>query len=138
MWKKGNVQFNWPKLFQAFSVILSLIFFHNCIHSIISTCKNYAYWCNILTFRALLKEGKAYHYPCYSCGSRNQPIIAHKSCKNYAYWCNILTFRALLKEGKAYHYPCYSCGSRNQPIIAHKSGLRSSSAYHHFIAFKVL
>ena len=33
--KLGNVQFNWPKLFQAFSVILSLIFFHKCIHSII-------------------------------------------------------------------------------------------------------
>ena len=31
----GNVQFNWPKLFQAFSVTLSLIFFHNCINSII-------------------------------------------------------------------------------------------------------
>ena len=45
----------------------------------ISTCKNYAYWCNILTFRVLSKEGKAYHSPCYSCGSRNQPIIAHKS-----------------------------------------------------------
>ena len=31
----GNVQFNWPKLFQAFFVILSLICFHRCIHSII-------------------------------------------------------------------------------------------------------
>ena len=33
--KEGNVQFNWPKLFQAFSVILSLICFHNYIHLII-------------------------------------------------------------------------------------------------------
>ena len=26
----GNVQFNWPKLFQAFSAKFTLIFFHEC------------------------------------------------------------------------------------------------------------
>ena len=31
----GNVQLNWPKLFQAFSVNFTLIFFHECVHSII-------------------------------------------------------------------------------------------------------
>ena len=33
--KNGNVQFNWPKLFQAFSVKFTVIFFHKCVHSII-------------------------------------------------------------------------------------------------------
>ena len=31
----GNVELNWPKLFQAFSVKLTLIFYHECVHSII-------------------------------------------------------------------------------------------------------
>ena len=31
----GNVQFNWPKLFQAFSIKFTLILFHECVHSII-------------------------------------------------------------------------------------------------------
>ena len=31
----GNVEFNWPKLFQGFSVKFTLIVFHECIHSII-------------------------------------------------------------------------------------------------------
>ena len=31
----GNVQDNWPKLFQAFSVKFTLHFFHECVHSII-------------------------------------------------------------------------------------------------------
>ena len=41
----GNVQFNWPKLFQAFSAKFTLIFFMSVfIQSFhISTCKNYAY-----------------------------------------------------------------------------------------------
>ena len=32
---KGNVELNWPKLFQAFSVKFTLIFYHECVHSII-------------------------------------------------------------------------------------------------------
>ena len=41
----GNVQFNWPKLFQAFFVKFTVIFFMSVfIQSFhISTCKNYAY-----------------------------------------------------------------------------------------------
>ena len=31
----GNVQDNWPKLFQAFSVKFTLKIFHECVHSII-------------------------------------------------------------------------------------------------------
>ena len=31
----GNVQFNWPTLFQAFFVKFTVIFFHECVHSII-------------------------------------------------------------------------------------------------------
>ena len=31
----GNVELNWPKLFQAFSVKFTLIFYHECVHSII-------------------------------------------------------------------------------------------------------
>ena len=31
----GNVQFNWPKLFQAFFVKFTVNFFHACVHSII-------------------------------------------------------------------------------------------------------
>ena len=31
----GNVQLNWPKLFQAFSVNFTLIVFYECVHSII-------------------------------------------------------------------------------------------------------
>ena len=31
----GNVELNWPKLFQAFSVKFILIFYHECVHSII-------------------------------------------------------------------------------------------------------
>ena len=41
--KFGNVQFNWLKLFQAFSVKFTFIFFHECVHSIIPRqhmCKN--------------------------------------------------------------------------------------------------
>ena len=33
--KKGNVELPCPKLFQAFSVKFTLIFFHECVHSII-------------------------------------------------------------------------------------------------------
>ena len=42
---RGNVELNWPKLFQAFSVKLTLIFFMSAfIQSYhISTCKKYAY-----------------------------------------------------------------------------------------------
>ena len=32
---KGNVQDDWPKLFQAFSVKFTLNSFHECVHSII-------------------------------------------------------------------------------------------------------
>ena len=32
---QGNVQDAWPKLFQAFSVKFTLIFFHECVESII-------------------------------------------------------------------------------------------------------
>ena len=32
---RRNVQLYWPKLFQAFSVNFTLIFFHECVHSII-------------------------------------------------------------------------------------------------------
>ena len=31
----GNVELNWPKLFQAFFVKVTLIFYHQCVHSII-------------------------------------------------------------------------------------------------------
>ena len=31
----GNVELNWPKLFQAFSVKFTLIVYHECVHSII-------------------------------------------------------------------------------------------------------
>ena len=34
-WKFGNVELNWPKLFQAFFVKVTLIFYHQCVHSII-------------------------------------------------------------------------------------------------------
>ena len=30
-----NVELNWPKLFQAFSVKFTLMFYHECVHSII-------------------------------------------------------------------------------------------------------
>ena len=33
--ERGNVQLNWPKLFQAFPVNFTLISFHECVHSII-------------------------------------------------------------------------------------------------------
>ena len=31
----GNVELNWPKLLQAFSVKLTIIFYHECVRSII-------------------------------------------------------------------------------------------------------
>ena len=31
----GNVELNWLKLFQAFSVKFTVIIFHECVHSII-------------------------------------------------------------------------------------------------------
>ena len=42
----GNVQDDWPKLFQAFSVKFTLIFFSRVFNQSlhISTCKSYAYW----------------------------------------------------------------------------------------------
>ena len=53
--RRGNVEQEGPKLFQAFSVKLTIIFFMSVfIQSFhISTCKNYAYLCKIATLRAL-------------------------------------------------------------------------------------
>ena len=59
---------SWPSFFFMSAFIQSL-------H--ISTCKNYAYWCKIVTFRALLEVAKAYDSPCYFRESRNEHIIAH-------------------------------------------------------------
>ena len=54
----GNVELNWPKLFQAFFVKVTLIFYHECVHSIIPHQHMYKLcilthnWVKILTFRS--------------------------------------------------------------------------------------